>query len=186
MTSPHPRSSASPKDVPHQFPFSLPALSYPPSTFFPYLVTIPIPLFTLSPSQFPLSIHLWWLFCFPSERFTHSPLGSPNYPVSLGLDCSMVILPFTANVQLWASTYHMCLSGSGLPHTGLYCQVPFILLKISWCLYLLADLFVYSLYIPIASPFSISSRSSFPFSSERLEAHPLDISPPWHVKSLQS
>ena len=43
------------------------------------------PLLTPSPTQFPLSTHLQWLFSFPFwVRFIHPPLGLPYCPVSLG------------------------------------------------------------------------------------------------------
>ena len=67
-----PWPSACPRDVSHWFPFSLPALS--------------CPVYTWTPSQFPLSIHLWWLFSFHFwVRFTHPFLGPLYLPVSLSL-----------------------------------------------------------------------------------------------------
>lgn len=47
---------------------------------------LPLPLFTSSSTQFPLSIHLWWLFSFPfCVIFVYLPLGPSYYSVSLGL-----------------------------------------------------------------------------------------------------
>jgi hypothetical protein len=55
---------------------------------------LPVP-FTASPTQFPLSIYLWWLFCFPFwVRFRHRHLWPLYYPVSLSL-CIAAWLPCT-------------------------------------------------------------------------------------------
>ena len=80
----YPRSPVIPRDNSkiNQLPFPLP------KPLSSHLIPIPIPLLTTSTTQFSPSIHLWWLFCFPSwPRLTHPALnffGSVN--------CNIVIL----------------------------------------------------------------------------------------------
>lgn len=71
-------------------------ISYPRSLYTPksiltpisttYSLPIPFPLLALPPTQFPSSIHLWMLFCFPFwVRFMYLPFGPHYNLVSLGL-----------------------------------------------------------------------------------------------------
>ena len=58
---------------------------------------------SISPSQGHPCIPLWALFVIhPLQRLWYWRL---------------VILYFTPYIYLWVSTYHVCLSGSGLPHS---------------------------------------------------------------------
>ena len=80
--SSYPRTLVWPRDCPYssQIPFSLCLLSL-------HCISSPLaPLPVPSPTHFPPSIHLWYLFYLPFwEWFKHSPLGLLCYWVSLGL-----------------------------------------------------------------------------------------------------
>ena len=67
---------------------------------------------SLPASSLPRRSHL-----FPLSRENHVSLFGPSLPSLSGTgDYSLVILYFTSNIHFWMSTYHVCLSGSGLPH----------------------------------------------------------------------
>lgn len=56
------------------------------------------------------------LFPLPEEIHEFpQPLIPPCY---LGVDCSIAIVYFAVNIYLWMSTYCVCLSQAGLPHSG--------------------------------------------------------------------
>jgi hypothetical protein len=64
----------------------------------------PSPL--LSPTQFPPSIHLWWLiYFFFRVRFTYPPLGPPCYLAFWrSVECHLGALYFMTNISLSVST----------------------------------------------------------------------------------
>lgn len=55
------------------------------------------------------------------------------------VDCSVVSLYFMVNILLWTSTCDICLSESGLLHSGWYFLVPPICMQILWCCFLIAE-----------------------------------------------
>ena len=65
-----------------------------------HLILILVPISTLSPIQFPPSIHLQCLFCFPFCEMHASSLR-PSLLLSFfwSVDCSIVTLYFMANVH---------------------------------------------------------------------------------------
>ena len=103
-----------------------------------YLFSISIPLLTPSPTQFPLSIHLWciFLFYFPFWlRFMIPPLGLPYYLASLGL---WIVTWLSFTLQL-VSTYkwvHSILVFLTLAyHTqGYVFLLSSFCFQISWCI----------------------------------------------------
>ena len=109
------------------FPFFLPALRA--SALFSH----PIPLLpptpsTLPPRSLPPTPLVNPFFSLPSETWA-------LYLVHLFLssvDCILDILYFFSNNHLLVSTYHACLFGSALSHSGWYFQVTSICLSISW------------------------------------------------------
>ena len=70
---------------------------------------------------------------FPLYQETlYVSLMSSLFPsFSGGVDCRLVILCSMSNIHIWVSTYHVCLSVTGLPHSGWFLLVPYICLRIS-------------------------------------------------------
>lgn len=62
------------------------------------------------------------IFFFPLiERFVLSSLVPDSIPVLCGsMDCNLFINDLTANIHIKINAYHICVYGSGLPHTGYF------------------------------------------------------------------
>jgi hypothetical protein len=73
---------------------------------------IPVPFIIFSPIQFPLTIHLWWLFSFPYwVRSLHSPFRIYLLPSLFGsIVCSLVILNiWVMSTYKWVHSTHAIL-----------------------------------------------------------------------------
>lgn len=96
----------------------------------------PLPTWSLLLSYLPTpwTSSLYSFFISLFQKDSVMPVGHFLLISFFGsMDFSMSILYFMANIHLKVSTYHVCLSRSGLPHSGWSFLGPYVFLLILWC-----------------------------------------------------